>query len=334
MNRTASSTVHRGQCPLLISIVGPTAVGKTGLAIRLAQHLNTEIVSADSRQFYRGIPIGTAQPTAAERAQAPHHFIDFLELDQPYSAGRFAADAVQWLAGFFEHRRSIGTSEVAILVGGSGLYTQAVQEGLDDMPSDPDIRAALNAVHAEEGLPPLLQELAERDPVHRRQVDPSNPHRVIRALEICRITGGPYSDLRKRQADRSVLHAGGWTSSKERDWDTLTLGLNAPRAVIHDRIDARTLGMVEAGWLEEARHVRHHRHTNALRTVGYPQLFEVLEHTMDMPTAIQKIQEATRQFARRQLTWFHRQQGVHWIDARYPERGVELVDQFMQHGFV
>ena len=319
---------------MLISIVGPTAVGKTGLAIALAQTFGAEIVSADSRQFYRGIPIGTAQPTVAERAQAPHHFVDFLSLEQEYSSGRFAADAVPWIEEYFRIRTERGRSPLCILVGGSGLYTQAVQDGLDDIPSNPAVRAELNDLHASSGLGPLLEELEKRDPDHRAIVDPSNPHRVIRALEVCRVSGQTYTSFRQQQVDLRRVHPGGWSRSRNRGWDTLTLGLNGPRNWLHDRINRRTANMIEAGWLEEAKAVLHLKEANALRTVGYPQLFDVLEGHMELDDAILRIQEATRQFARRQLTWFHRQSGVHWVDARYPDRAVGLVRDFMQHGHV
>ena len=323
---------RRGDRPLLISIVGPTASGKTGFSVALAAALDAEIISADSRQFYREIPIGTAAPTAEERAMAPHHFVGFLGLDTAYSSGRYAADAVDWLESHFAQRLQAGRPPLAIMVGGSGLYTQAVQEGFDDVPADAEVRAALNAVHQREGLAPLLAELERRDPVHHDAVDRSNPHRVIRALEVCRITGGTYSALRSKQQGRSMLHPGGWTRTEERAWDTLTIGLGAPRPFLHDRINRRTLLMMEAGWLEEAERVIPMREAPALRTVGYPQLFDVLEGKMEPDTAITRIQEATRQFARRQLTWFHRQPGVHWVDARFPKRGVDLVLEFMEHG--
>lgn len=319
---------------MLISIVGPTAVGKTGLSIAIARALGAEIISADSRQFYQGIPIGTAQPTPEERSQAPHHFIDFLPLERGYSSGRFAHDAVPWLEDHFERRRDQGQPEVAILVGGSGLYTQAVQDGLDDIPSDPAVRATLNAQHAAQGLAPLLEELERLDPEHRRAVDASNPHRVIRAVEVCRISGRSYTSFRKQQADLRKAHSGGWTRSRQRKWDTLTLGLGAPRPWLHERINERTLAMIAAGWLEEVQSVHHLKELNALRTVGYPQLFDVLEGRMELDMAITKIQEATRQFARKQLTWFHRQSGVHWVDARHPERAIELALDFIRHGHV
>lgn len=325
---------RRAEAPLLITVVGPTAIGKTSLAIRIAQEVGAEILSSDSRQFYREIPIGTAQPTADERAAAPHHFIDFLSVTDDYSSGRFESDAVAWLHNHFEARRSAGLPEVAVMAGGSGLYVQSVHSGLDDIPADPSIRADLNARHESEGLAPLLAELERLDPVHHATVDRANPHRVIRALEVCRCTGRPYSELRRSQAEQKTVHSGGWARHDRRPWDTLTLGIGAPRQMLHDRIDHRTHLMMDQGWLDEAKAVLPHRECNALKTVGYPQLFDVLEGHMDIDTAIRKIQEATRQFARRQLTWFHRQPDVHWVDARRPDDGVALVRHFLLHGLL
>ena len=314
----------------IVMLVPPLTV--TGLAIALGREFGAEIVSADSRQFYRGIPIGTAQPSREERAQAPHHFIDFLSLDEEYSSGRFADEAVSWLEAYFSARQETGRPSIAIMVGGSGLYTQAVQDGFDTMPADPEVREQLNALYASEGLDPLVAELARVDPEHHRLVDLANPHRVIRALEVCRISGGTYTGFRQLHEGRRQRHPGGWSRSEGRPWDTLTIGLGAPRAFLHDRINLRVHAMLEAGWLDEARNVLPYREVNALRTVGYPQLFDVLEGNMDIATATRRIQEATRQFARRQLTWFHRQPDVLWVDARAPERAVEMVLDFIRDG--
>lgn len=323
---------RREDGPLLVSVVGPTAIGKTSTAIALARTFQAEIISADSRQFYQGIPIGTAQPTADERTQAPHHFVDFLPLTEEYSSGRFAGDVIPWLDRHFQARIAAGRPPIAIMVGGSGLYIQAVQDGFDDMPADPVVRAALNALHEEEGLAALVAELQRVDPEHHHIVDLANPHRIIRALEVCRISGGTYTAFRQRNAGRRLVHPGGWSRSEGRPWDVLTIGLGAPRAHLHDRINRRVHAMLEAGWLEEARSVMPHREANALRTVGYPQLFQVLEGDMDLDSATLRIQEATRQFARRQLTWFHRQPDVHWVDARTPDGAVQLVLDFVGHG--
>ena len=176
MTTRALPIPRRGNAPLLITVVGPTAIGKTELAIRIAEALETEVISSDSRQFYREIPIGTAQPTAEERAAAPHHFVDFLSVTDDYSSGRFESEAVAWLHGHFEARRAAGMPEVAVMAGGSGLYVQSVHSGLDDIPADPGVRAELNAVHAAEGLIPLLAELERLDPEHHAAVDLSLIH--------------------------------------------------------------------------------------------------------------------------------------------------------------
>lgn len=329
-----ASIPKRAEAPLLITVVGPTAIGKTSLSIRIAQAIGAEILSSDSRQFYREIPIGTAQPTLDEREAAPHHFIDFLSVTDDYNSGRFESDADAWLLNHFERRKKRGAPQVAVMAGGSGLYVQAVQAGLDAMPSDEGIRGELNALFASEGLGPLVAELKMLDPAHHRTVDLANPHRVIRALEVCRCSGQPYSEFRKSQDDLKTIHPGGWARHIRKPWDTLTLGIGSPRDFLHDRINRRTHVMMDQGWLREAEAVMAHRNCNALKTVGYPQLFDVLEGQMDMDTAIRKIQEATRQFARRQLTWFHRQRDVHWIDARRPDDGLFLVHHFLQHGHV
>lgn len=328
----ASTPRRANHRPLLVTVVGPTAIGKTELSIRIAEALETEILSSDSRQFYREIPIGTAQPTAAERQRVPHHFVDFLSIHDTYSSGAFEAEATQWLRGFFQQREDSGQPPVAVMAGGSGLYVQAVHHGLDDIPSDASVREELNALHQQEGLAPLLQELQSVDPQHFQSVDTSNPHRVIRALEVCRVSGRPYSDLRQSLSAQHHTHPGGWAHHDRRDWDTLTIGLGGNRQWLHDRINRRVVEMMEAGWLKEAEQVLPDRTLNALKTVGYPQLFDVLEGHMDMDTAVRKIQEATRQFARRQFTWFHRQRDVLWTDARLPENGLTLAIDFVRHG--
>jgi len=334
LNRPPLLHPRRGDAPLLITVVGPTAIGKTELAIRIAEACGAEILSSDSRQFYREIPIGTAQPTAEERQRAPHHFVDFLSIHDTYSSGQFETEATEWLEAHFLKRRQDALPEVAVMAGGSGLYVQAVHQGLDDIPSDPAVRDALNATHARDGLAPLLTELERLDPQHFAAVDRRNPHRVIRALEVCICSGQPYSALRRQLSQDRTVHPGGWSRHQRRPWDTLTLGLGGPRAWLHDRIGRRAKVMMEAGWLEEAERVMPHRDLNALKTVGYPPLFDVLEGRMNLDTAIRKITEATRQFARRQLTWFHRQPDVHWIDARELDRGVDLALDFLRHGQV
>ena len=324
--------IPRGEAPLLITVVGPTAIGKTRTAIRIAQAFGAEILSSDSRQFYREIPIGTAQPSAEERAMVPHHFVDFLSIRDTYSSGTFESDATQWLEQHFESRKQAGLAPIAVMAGGSGLYVQSVHSGFDDIPSDPAVRAALNAQVAQEGLTPLLEELKSKDPVHYAEVDRANSHRVIRAVEVCRCSGQAYSALRRNFAAQLTVHPGGWARHTRRAWDTLTIGLGAPRDWLHNRINDRVHIMLEEGWLSEAERVLSYRELNALKTVGYPQLFDLIEGKTNMETATRKIQEATRQFARRQLTWFHRQPDVHWIDARQPDNGVSLALKLQRDG--
>lgn len=327
-----------GERPLLVTIVGPTAIGKTATAIAVAQALGTEIISSDSRQFYREIPIGTAQPTALERSAVPHHFVDFLSVLEPYSSGRFEREAVDFLDGFFggdsAGHRELGKRPVAVMAGGSGLYVKAVHEGFDPMPASDLVRAELNRAE----LPALLEELERLDPAHYARVDRSNPHRVIRALEVIRVSGQTYSSFRKR-AEEAVHHdAAGWSRSERRGFDTLTLGLGAPRPVLHERINARTVAMLETGWLEEARAVmaiEGFEDLNALQTVGYPPLFAHLRGEISLEAATERIQETTRQFARKQLTWFHKAPNVHWLAfERGPEQAVELVEKFLRDGQV
>lgn len=341
---SAASNGAAERRPLLVTVVGPTAIGKTATAIAVARALGTEIISSDSRQFYREIPIGTAQPTAAERAAVPHHFVDFLSVREPYSSGRFEHEALGFLDEFFSSGRAGADSPagrpVAVMAGGSGLYVKAVHEGFDPMPSSDAVRAELNAEAASggsgEGFAALLAELERCDPEHFGLVDRLNTHRVIRALEVIRVSGKAYSSFRK-QAQEAVHHdAGGWSRSARRGFDTLTLGLGAPREVLHERINARTLAMLEAGWVEETRAVMKiegFEKLNALQTVGYPPLFAHLRGELSLEEATVRIQETTRQFARRQLTWFHKVPNVHWLAFENgPAEAVALVQKFLRDG--
>jgi tRNA dimethylallyltransferase len=332
----ARSVRASGERPLLVSVVGPTAIGKTATAIAVAQALGTEVISSDSRQFYREIPIGTAQPTAAERACVPHHFVDFLSVQDRYSSGQFEREAVEFLDGFFSSERAGADlpagRPVAVMAGGSGLYVKAVHEGFDPMPSSDEVREALNA----ENFDGLLAELERLDPEHYGLVDRNNKHRVIRALEVIRVSGKTYSSFRQ-SAQEAVHHdAGGWSRSVRRSFDTLTLGLGAPRAVLHERINARTTEMLAAGWLEEARalmEIEGFEQLNALQTVGYPPLFAHLRGELSLANASERIQETTRQFARRQLTWFHKMPNVHWLAFEDgPAQAVALVEKFLRDG--
>ncbi|UZH55298.1 tRNA (adenosine(37)-N6)-dimethylallyltransferase MiaA [Salinimicrobium tongyeongense] len=284
----------------LIAVVGPTAIGKTALAIELARHFNTEIISADSRQFYREMQIGTAVPSKAELKAAKHHFIQHIPVENDYSVGDFERDALQRLQELFLKQ------DVVVMVGGSGLYIDAVVKGLDNFPEvDRKIRPSLKEELENKGLEHLQQELKTLDPEYYSEVDLQNPHRVIRALEICRGTGKPYSSFRKK-------------SSKNRFFDTLYVGISAEREVIYKRINRRVDMMMQEGLLEEVKALFPKRELNALNTVGYKELFRYLEHEWDLETAVSEIKKNTRRFAKRQLTWFRKNDEINWFDAETP----------------
>ena len=274
--------------PLLVVVTGPTASGKTALSISLAEALGCDIVSADSRQVFRDIPIGTAAPSAEERARVPHHLVSFLGLDEPYSAAAFEADALRVLDGLFERR------PVAVVCGGSMMYVDALTGGIDDMPSISDAtRARVRDFYEQQGLDALLAWLEIIDPEMHRIVDRRNPKRVIHAVEITLQAGVPVSSLRTGQ-------------KKERPFDVLKFCIDMPRERLFGRINARVESMMQAGLLEEARAVRHLRHLNSLNTVGYKELFAFFDGLMDLDTAVARIAKNTRVYAKKQLTWLSR----------------------------
>lgn len=280
----------------LFVVVGPTAIGKTALGIRLAKHFKTEIVSADSRQFFREMKIGTAVPSEAELEAAKHHFIQHISVNDEYSVGDFERDAISRLDQIYN------THDVAIMVGGSGLYVDAVVNGLDEFPEvDPSIRESLNERLEVSGIETLQEELREKDPEYYSEVDLQNPHRLIRALEICIGTGKPYSSFRKKGA-------------KNRIFEPVYIGLTAPREIVYDRINYRVDLMMESGLLEEAKRLAPLKHLNALNTVGYKELFGFIEGQWDLETAVSEIKKNTRRFAKRQLTWFRKNEQIHWFD--------------------
>lgn len=284
----------------LFIVVGPTAIGKTSVGISLAKAFKTEIISADSRQFYKEMKIGTAVPSEAELESVKHHFIQHISIEQEYSVGDFERDALEKLRKLYTSR------DVIVMVGGSGLYVDAVTKGLDEFPEvDPQIRRALKSEMEEAGLEKLQEELKEKDPAYFSQVDLQNPHRVIRALEICRGTGKPYSAFRKE-------------SSKNRFFEPIYIGLTADREVIYDRINRRVDLMVEEGLLQEAEDLFPQRHLNALNTVGYKEVFRYLQDEWDLETAITEIKKNTRRFAKRQLTWLRKNKQIHWFKADTP----------------
>ena len=279
----------------LIVIVGPTGIGKTSLSIEIAKHFNCDIISADSRQFFKEMAIGTAKPTTAELAEAPHHFISNKSIDQKYSAGTFEIDAIAKLKELHK------TNDVAILVGGSGLYVNAVCDGIDDIPFDLEIREQLNKELEEFGAKPLREELKQKDPEHYARMNTKNPQRLVRAIEVCRITGKTYSSFRKNTV-------------KKRDFNIIKIGLNADREVVYNRINKRVDLMMEAGLLDEVKSLEKNKDLNALNTVGYKELFAYLDNEKTLEEAVNLIKQHTRNFAKRQLTWFKKDQITNWFE--------------------
>ncbi len=279
----------------LVVITGPTGVGKTDTAISIAQALSAEIISADSRQLYRDIPIGTAAPTAQQQAIVPHHFVGTLALDEYYSAAQFESDVMQLLPTLFKR------SPYAVMCGGSMLYIDAVCKGIDEIPTVSDeIRAQVYAQYEQHGLDYMLAQLQELDPEHYRVVDKKNYKRVVHAVEICLQAGQPYSSLRTN-------------STKERPFRIIKIGLNLPREQLFDRINRRVVAMVEAGLIEEARKVYPLRQLNSLNTVGFKELFAYFDGTMDYDTAVARIQKNTRVYAKKQLTWYAKDDDMRWF---------------------
>lgn len=289
----------------LISIVGPTAIGKTALAIQLAQHFTTEIISADSRQFFKEMAIGTAKPDPEELAAAKHHFIDSHSVSQLFSTGDFEIEGLKTLDAIFENH------DLAIMVGGSGLYVNALINGLDEMPDiDLSIREKLNKQFEEEGLAAIQTQLAKLDPEYFAKVDQQNPQRMIRGLEVFLSTGQKLS---------SMLSA----TKKERPFNIIKIGLNTDRAVLYNRINQRVDKMIAEGLLEEVKSLTPFKEYNALNTVGYSEIFDYFDGKLPLDEAIAAIKQNTRRFAKRQLTWFRRDEEIKWFE---PEQGSEVIN--------
>ncbi|MGH1384709.1 tRNA (adenosine(37)-N6)-dimethylallyltransferase MiaA [Kordia sp.] len=288
----------------LISIVGATAIGKTALSIKLANHFNTEIISCDSRQFFKEMTIGTAVPSSEELNAAKHHFIQHISIFDGYNVGQFEKDAIATLDELFKKH------DIVIMVGGSGLYVDAVIKGLDDFPKvDPNIRSTLNEQLENEGIVALQQQLQKLDPVYYERVALENPHRLIRALEICIGSGKPYSSFLK---DKTA----------SRNFTAIKVGLTADRPIMYDRINRRVNIMMDEGLLEEAKVLYPHKTLNALQTVGYRELFEYMDGNCTLEFAVSEIQKNTRRFAKRQGTWFRRDENTLWFDY---EENIETI---------
>lgn len=284
--------------PLVVVVTGPTASGKTALALDIASALRCDIISADSRQIYRELPIGTAAPTAAEQARVRHHLVGCKSVTEGYSAAAFESDALRILGDMFASGR-----RVAVVCGGSMMYVDALVRGIDDMPSISDaVRDRVLSFYHEQGLEALLAWLETIDPAMHAVVDRRNPKRVIHAVEICLQAGVPASSLRTGQP-------------KLRPFRVLKLCIDMPREQLFARINARTDAMMAAGFIDEARRMLPYRHCNALNTVGYKELFASFDGTMDLPVAVARIAKNTRVYAKKQLTWLARDSDVVRLDA-------------------
>lgn len=282
--------------PLLICVVGATGIGKTTLGIELANAFNTEIISADSRQFYKEMEIGTAVPSPDELSAAKHHCIQHKSIFDTYTVGDFEREALQILDNIFTKH------PIAIMVGGSGLYVDAVVIGLDNFPNiSKDIRIELNTILQEKGLKFLQEKLKKVDPIYFNNMDIDNPRRVIRALEIYTGTGKPYSSFLKAKA-------------ADRNFDTMFVGLTAERPIIYDRINKRVDNMMRKGLLTEVKKLFPHRELNALQTVAYRELFQYVDGTFTLDHAVDEIKKNTRRFAKRQGTWFRKNDQINWFD--------------------
>ena len=279
----------------LIVITGPTAVGKTELCLDIAKHFGIPIINADSRQIYRDLKIGTAAPTEEQLRQVRHYFVGTLGLTDYYSASMYEEQVMQLLNELFQ------TSDYALMAGGSMMYIDAVCNGIDDIPTvDDDTRAKLKKRLSDEGLEALCEELHQLDPEHYEIVDKKNPRRVIHALEICHMTGKTYTSFRTN-------------IRKNRPFRIVKIGLTRERETIYDRINKRVDLMMQAGLLDEARHLYHLKHLNALNTVGYKEMFTHIDGTWTLDEAVERLKGNTRRYARKQLTWFKNDSQMTWF---------------------
>ena len=288
----------------LIVIAGPTAIGKTSKAIQLAQSLKSEIISADSRQFYIELKIGVAAPSAEELNAVKHHFIGHLSIENYYNVSKYEQDVLLYLNAYFKEH------QYAILVGGSGLYIDAVCKGIDELPDpDEELRQRLKDTFEKEGLESLKNQLERLDPEYFQIVDLNNPNRILRALEVCLSTGKTYTSLRQNAA-------------KSREFEIIKIGLDRPREELFDVIEQRVDSMIEKGLVDEVKGLEEFKHLNALNTVGYKEIFNYLDGIWTLDLAIEKIKTHTRRYAKRQLTWFKKDQDFKWF---HPDEVDEII---------
>lgn len=280
----------------LIVILGPTGVGKTELSLEIAQHLECPIISSDSRQIYKGLSIGTDAPTEEQLQRVKHYFVSKLSIEEYFSASQFEDEAIELLSTLHK------THNAVVMSGGSMMYIDAVCKGIDYLPTiDKTLRKELMELYEREGIDPIRMQLKMRDPLFYDQVDLKNPKRVMHALEVCIMTGKPYSSFRTE-------------SVKRRPFEMVRIGLMRPREELYARINARVDQMIERGLVEEARSFYLHKHLNSLNTVGYKELFMHFDGDCTLEFAIDKIKQHSRNYARKQLSWFNRSDDIHWID--------------------
>ena len=293
----------------LVVVIGPTGVGKTELCLRVAEHYGTPIVNADSRQIFAELPIGTAAPTKEQQQRVQHFFVGTHHVDDYYSAAMYEHDAINTLNALFK------THDIVVLSGGSMMYVDAVCKGIDDIPTvDDRTRNLYKRRLNEEGLPPLVAELKERDPQHWEIVDRNNPRRVVHALEICYMTGKTYSSFRTN-------------THKIRPFEILKIGIDRPREELYDRINKRVIDMIEKGLEKEARAMYPRKGLNALNTVGYKEMFAYFDGLIARDEAIRQIQSNTRRYMRKQLTWFKKDTSIKWFSPDNVEDILNYIDK-------
>jgi tRNA dimethylallyltransferase len=286
----------------LVVIAGPTAVGKTDLSIEVARLFSTEIISADSRQFYKEMNAGTAKPTARQLKEIKHHFINSLSVTQDYNAGQFEVDCIKVLEKLFQQH------DVLVMAGGAGLYINAVLHGVDDLPkADAGIRKSLNEKFEKEGIDSLQKQLQQLDPEHYKKADIQNPQRIMRALEVCLVSGKTYSSF---LGNKNV----------KRDFDAVVIGLQDEKEMLYNRINERVDQMITNGLEEEVKNLLPYKNNNALRTVGYKEMVQYLEGAISLEEAIELIKKNTRNYAKRQMTWFRKMKEISWFNTGENEK--------------
>ena len=293
----------------LIVIMGPTAIGKTEVAIDIAKEFKTEIVSADARQFYKEMNIGTAKPSDEQLKEVRHHLINSLNITDNYNAGSFEKDALNVFDAIYKH------NDIAVMVGGSGLYINAVCYGIDEMPeTNTETREALSEKYSKEGLQSLVDELKQVDPDYYEKVDKANPHRIIRALEVFRNTGLPYSAFLNKE-------------KKQRPFKVIKIGLDMDRKELYKRINGRVDAMIERGLEEEVKSLSDYKQSNSMQTVGYAEWFDYFDRKISLERVIELIKQNSRRYAKRQLTWFRKDKEIKWF---LPDNQGEIVKYIME----